>query len=65
MVFVMSHECERDFGVILVVLYCTIVGCAIEEQRSYVAGISFGLVARHKSMLYQPLLGGFMAYPFL
>jgi hypothetical protein len=33
----------------LVVLYCTIVGCAIGEQWGYAAGISFGLVARTKS----------------
>jgi hypothetical protein len=43
----------------LVVLRCTIVGRTIGEQRGYGAGISFGLVAHHKFMLCQPLLGGF------
>jgi hypothetical protein len=33
-----------------VVLRCTIVERAIGEQRGYAAKISFGLVARHKSI---------------
>jgi hypothetical protein len=49
----------------LVVLCCTIVGRVIREQQGYAAGISFGLVACHKSMLCRPLLGGFRTYPFL
>jgi hypothetical protein len=49
----------------LVVLYCTIVGRAIGEQWGYAAGILFGLVVHHKSMLYRPLLGGTRTYPFL
>jgi hypothetical protein len=48
-----------------IVLRCTIVRRAIGEQRGYAAKILFGLIAHHKSMLYQPLLGGFRAYPFL
>jgi hypothetical protein len=48
-----------------VVLRCTIVGRAIGEQRSYIAEISFGLIAYHKSMLCRPLLGEFRTYPFL
>jgi hypothetical protein len=49
----------------LVVLCCTIVGCAIGEQRGYAVRISFGLIAHHKSMLCWPFLGGFRTYPFL
>jgi hypothetical protein len=56
----MRFQCHN-----LVVLYYTIVGRAIKEQRGYAVEILFGLVAHHKSMLYQPLLGGFMTYPFL
>jgi hypothetical protein len=48
-----------------VVPCCTIVGRAIGEQRGYAAKILFELVARKKSMLYRPLLGGFRTYPFL
>jgi hypothetical protein len=48
-----------------IVLRCNIVGSAIGEQRGYATEISFGLIARHKSMLCQPLLGGFRTYPFL
>jgi hypothetical protein len=56
----MRFQCHN-----LVVLYYTIVGRAIKEQRGYAVEILFGLVAHHKSMLCQPLLGGFMTYPFL
>jgi hypothetical protein len=49
----------------LVVLYCTIIGRAIREQRGYAIGILFGLIAHHKSILCRPLLGGFRTYPFL
>jgi hypothetical protein len=48
-----------------IILCCTIVGRAIGEQWSYATEISFGLIAHHKSMLYQLLLGGFRTYPFL
>jgi hypothetical protein len=48
-----------------VVLRCTIVECAIGEQRGYTVKISFGFVAHHKTMLCQPLLGEFRTYPFL
>jgi hypothetical protein len=48
-----------------VVLRCTIVGRAIGEQRGYAIEISFRLVARHKSMLCRPHLGGLRTYPFL
>jgi hypothetical protein len=43
----------------LVVLCCTIAGRAIDERRGYAIGISFELIARHKSIIYQSLLGGF------
>jgi hypothetical protein len=48
-----------------IVLRCTIVGRVIGEQRGYATEISFGLVARHKFMLCQSLLGGFRTYHFL
>jgi hypothetical protein len=56
----MRFQCHN-----LVVLCCTIVGCAIGEQWGYAAEISFGLIAHHKSMLCRALLGGFRTYPFL
>jgi hypothetical protein len=48
-----------------IVLHCTIVRRAIGEHQGYVAKISFGLVAHHKSMVCQSLLGRFRTYPFL
>jgi hypothetical protein len=42
-----------------VVLRCTIVGHAIGEQWGYDVRILFELIAHHKSMLCQPLLGWF------
>jgi hypothetical protein len=48
-----------------VVLCCIIVKCAIREQQSYAAKISFELIAHHKSILCRPLLDEFMIYPFL
>jgi hypothetical protein len=48
-----------------IVLHCSIVGHAFEEQRGYAAEILFKLIARYKSMLCRPLLGGFRTYPFL
>jgi hypothetical protein len=48
-----------------VVLRWTIVEHAIGEQRGYAAEILFRLVAHHKSILCQPLLGRFRTYPFL
>jgi hypothetical protein len=60
----MSHESERDFGIIIV-LCCTNVRRAIGEQRGYAAVISFRLMGHLKSMLCQSLLGGFRTYPFL
>jgi hypothetical protein len=53
-------RCHNPF-----VLRCTIVRCAIGEQRGYAVEFSFGLIARHKSMLCRPLLGGFITYSFL
>jgi hypothetical protein len=48
-----------------VVRRCTIIERAIGEQQGHAIKISFGLIAHHKSMLCQPLLGGFRTYPFL
>jgi hypothetical protein len=56
----MRFQCHNP-----VILYCTIVGHAIGEQRGYAAEILFELAARHKSMLCQSLLCEFSTYYFL
>jgi hypothetical protein len=56
----MRFQCHNS-----VVLRCIIVRRAIREQWGYGAEISFGLVARHKFMLYRSLLGGFRTFSFL
>jgi hypothetical protein len=56
----MRFQCHNS-----VILRCIIVRRAIREQWGYGAEVSFGLIARHKFMLYRSLLGGFRTYSFL